>query len=66
MPKRTPNNGMVGISFNLPLETLTKIQDNIMGKSQSAKIRLCVEEGYRKLTNKASKGVNPLTPPFKR
>lgn len=44
MPKRTPNNGLVGVSFYIPLKTLEKIQ-NLKGKSQSEKIRTLLEIG---------------------
>jgi len=39
----------VGVQFYVDPMLLQKIQDNIKGKSQSEKIRLCVQEGYQRL-----------------
>jgi hypothetical protein len=46
MPKRTPNNGMVGITFYVPLKMLDEIQQQ-HGKTQSEKIRLLIQKGLR-------------------
>jgi len=46
MPKRTPNNAMVGITFSLPMETLTKIQ-NLEGNNLSKKLRTLIEKALK-------------------
>jgi hypothetical protein len=40
---------LVGISVGIDPELLAKINENIKGKTQSEKIRKCVEEGYVRL-----------------
>jgi hypothetical protein len=40
---------LVGVSVNLDPELLAKINTNIKAKSQSERIRLCVEQGYEYL-----------------
>jgi hypothetical protein len=46
MPKRTPKNGMVGITFAIQMETLTKIQ-NMEGNNLSKKLRTLIEKGLK-------------------
>jgi len=46
MPKRTPKNGMVGITFAIQMETLTKIQ-NLEGNNLSKKIRTLIEKALK-------------------
>jgi hypothetical protein len=49
---------MGGVSLYLPLTVLAQINETVEGKSQSAKLRLCVEEGYRQLTKQANPSQN--------
>lgn len=49
----------VGVTVFIEMETLTKIQDNITGKSQSEKLRKCLEEGYSHLQKKEDEGLTP-------
>ena len=38
---------LVGTNFSIDPELLAKINENIKGKTQSEKLRLCVQEGYK-------------------
>jgi len=59
---------MVGISLHLPTDMLEKIQ-KLEGKSQSEKLRKCIEVGYQAILNNGESGEppsQPLTIPQKR
>jgi len=49
----------VGITVLIPLDLLNKINTNISGKSQSAKIRTCIEIGYKAILNNGESGEPP-------
>jgi hypothetical protein len=42
----------VGITLYIDPELLQDVNDNIQGKTQTEKLRLCVQEGYERLTVK--------------